>query len=217
MFRLRNQAAKSSGSYVNSSAGTHSAEAGCVVHLTCSNRSVDVVVVDTARAAGVALGAPRTDAESTHVLCRHVDETTPDFMSRVLRRVERIQRNRRVRSLWYVGGSDAVDGRSPLPLLQSLAARLEGGGCLTVFGPRSHHEAVFEWVDSVVEQRPANVTVRAQLYPDAPSDGHETSHRGAGRAARSHGGAPASRRSSSARQAAWLTLDGASEPRARHI
>jgi hypothetical protein len=177
-----------------------------------SNRSVDVVVVDTARAAGVALGAPRTDAESTHVLCRHLDETTPDFMRRVLRRIERIQRTRRVRSLWYVGGAEAVSGRSPVPILQSLVDRLEDGGCLIVLGPRSCQSTVLEWVDSVVEQRAANVTVRAQLYSDATSDAIGASHDGAAGAARAHAGAPASHRSSSAalaRSAAWFTLDPA--------
>lgn len=130
-----------------------------------AHRSVEVFVVDTPRAANVALGAARADAESTHVLCRHPDESTPDFTRRVLRRIDRIQRSRRVRSLWYVVGSEAARARRPLPLLQSLLPLLENGSSLTVVGPGSHQSAVFEWIDSILHRR-ANVTVRAQLYAD---------------------------------------------------
>lgn len=178
-----------------------------MVFSVSSNRSVDVVVVDTARAAGAALGAPRTDAESTHVLCRHVDETTPDFTSRVLRRIERIQRSRHLRSLWYVGGAEAAQGRSPVPLLRSLLSRLDGGGCLTVLGPGQLQSAVFEWIDALMDGRPPNVTVRAQLYADV-SDGYGAAQRAAA-CARSLAGAPASHRSNpAAAQTAWLALDG---------
>jgi hypothetical protein len=135
------------------------------VSLPIANRSVEVFVVDTPRAANVALGVARADAESTHVLCRHADESTPDFTRRVMRRIDRIQRSRRVRSLWYVVGPEALRGRSPLPLLQSLLPLLEGGSSLTVVGPGSHQSAVFEWIDSIMHRR-ANVTVRAQLYSD---------------------------------------------------
>jgi hypothetical protein len=135
------------------------------VSLANAHRSVEVFVVDTPRAANVALGAARADAESTHVLCRHVDESTPDFTRRVLRRIDRIQRSRRVRSLWYVVGSEAARARRPLPLLQSLLPLLEGGSSLTVVGPGSHQSAVFEWIDSLLHRR-SNVTVRAQLYAD---------------------------------------------------
>jgi hypothetical protein len=145
-------------------------------HVTCwtcgvslanaHHRSVEVFVVDTPRAANVALGVARADAESTHVLCRHPDESTPDFTRRVLRRIDRIQRSRRVRSLWYVVGSDGARARCSLPLLQSLLPMLESGSSLTVVGPGSHQSAVFEWIDSILRRR-SNVTVRAQLYADS--------------------------------------------------
>lgn len=123
-------------------------------------------MVDTPRAANVALGVVRADAESTHVLCRHDDESTPDFTRRVLRRIQRIQRSRRVRALWYVVGSEAASGRCSVPLLQALLPLLESGSSLTVVGPGSHQSAVFEWIDSIIQRR-ANVTVRAQLYADS--------------------------------------------------
>ena len=196
--------------------GTHSAPADCVVLSVCSNRSVDVVVVDTARAAGVALGAPRTDAESTHVLCRHVDETTPDFTRRVLRRIERIQRTLRVRSLWYVGGEEAAEGRSPVPVLQALLPRLDSGGCLTVLGPAQLQSAVFEWIDALVEGRPANVTVRAQLYADTTSADRGGPHPSQTRNTRSLPGAPAQRSSSTLSRPTWLAADGHSTPGGEH-
>src|SRR5262245_55578388 len=62
--------------------GTLTAEPTSVSSLNAS-RSVEVFVVDTPRAANVALGVARADAESTHVLCRHRDESTPDFTRRV--------------------------------------------------------------------------------------------------------------------------------------
>src|SRR5690349_20452636 len=96
--------------------GTHSAEASHVSQSDQHERTADVYVVDAPRAAGVALGAARAGAESTHVLCRHADESTPDFMRRVLARMTRLQRHRRVRALWYVEGSDAAARRSA-PLL----------------------------------------------------------------------------------------------------
>jgi hypothetical protein len=149
----------------------------CDVSLANAHRSVEVFVVDTPRAANVALGAARADAESTHVLCRHLDESTPDFTRRVLRRIDRIQRSRRVRSLWYVVGSEAARARCSLPLLQSLLPMLESGSSLTVVGPGSHQSAVFEWIDSIL-RRQSNVTVRAQLSADsaeaAPAVSRET-------------------------------------------
>lgn len=104
--------------------------------LTLSQCPVDVYVVDVPSVAGVALGAPRTDAESTHVLCRHEDEATPDFIRRVLRRIARIQRDRRLRSLSYVVGPEAAREGSA-PLLHWLIPQLESGTRLTVVGPDS--------------------------------------------------------------------------------
>ncbi len=183
----------------------HSAHHNCVVPSICCKRSVDVVVVDTARAAGVALGASRTDAESTHLLCRHVDETTSDFTSRVLRRIERIQRTRRVGSLWYVGGTEAAHGRSPVPLLQALLPRLEGGARLTVLGPSHCEGAVFEWLGALLERSPSSVTVRAQLYVDgAPDDGGGARQE---EQAALHE-APAHRAGSTLAPPAWLAADG---------
>jgi hypothetical protein len=131
-----------------------------------SNRLVEVFIVDTPSAAGVALGAVRTDAESTHVLCRHGDESTPDFMRRVLRRLERIQRTRRVRSLWYVVGSLAVRTPGVARLLKALVPLLESGACLTVVGPCSAQGTIFEWIDSLMDSTLGDVSVRAQLYAD---------------------------------------------------
>jgi len=164
------------------------------VSLVNAHRSVEVFVVDTPRAANVALGAARADAESTHVLCRHVDESTPDFARRVLRRIDRIQRSRRVRSLWYVVGSEAARARRPLPLLQSLLPLLESGSSLTVVGPGSHQAAVFEWIDSILRRR-SNVTVRAQLYADSAE---APRHAPPARAHSAQGAAPASQRATSA-------------------
>lgn len=158
--------------------------------------------MDTPRAANVALGVARADAESTHVLCRHPDESTTDFTKRVQRRIERIQRTRRVRSLWYVVGPEAVRVRCSLPLLQSLLPLLESGASLTVVGPGSHQGAVFEWIDSLIQHR-ENVTVRAQLYADAPT----VPLRGA--RARAHAAAGSRAASSPLPQLpAWFPIDG---------
>jgi len=129
-------------------------------------RTADVYVVDAPRAAGVALGAARAGAESTHVLCRHADESTPDFMRRVLARMTRLQRHRRVRALWYVVGSDAAARRSA-PLLASLSTLLSEGASLTVVGPGSHQSALFGWIESVMQAGRHDVVVRAQLYTEA--------------------------------------------------
>jgi hypothetical protein len=125
-----------------------------------------VYVVDAPRAAGVALGTARAGAESTHVLCRHADETTPDFMRRVLARMARLQRHRRVRALWYVVGSDAAARRSA-PLLASLSKLLSAGASLTVVGPGSHQSALFGWIETVMQGGRHDVVVRAQLYTEA--------------------------------------------------
>lgn len=192
------------------SAQTRSISANFRWHVICSapgvslsndHRSVEVFVVDTPRAANVALGVVRANAESTHVLCRHADESTPDFARRVLRRIERIQQTRRVRSLWYVVGSEAARGRCTLPLLQSLLPLLEGGSSLTVVGPGSHQSAVFQWIDSIMHRR-ENVTVRAQLYADSAETPRLPAR---ARARAAHDAAP---RSASFRP--WFPLDGSS-------
>jgi hypothetical protein len=134
------------------------------------HHSVEVFVVDTpsvSALAEVALGAARTDAESTHVLCRHADEATPDFMRRVLRRLERIQQSRQVRSLSYVVGSQsAARARGSARLLRSLMPMLESGSRLTVVGPRSCQRAVFECIDSIMDSTLGDISVQAQLYAD---------------------------------------------------
>jgi hypothetical protein len=180
------------------------------VSLSNAHRSVEVFVVDTPRAANVALGVVRADAESTHVLCRHLDESTPDFTRRVLRRIDRIQKSRRVRALWYVVGSEAARGRCSLPLLQSLLPLLEGGSSLTVVGPGSHQSAVFEWIDSIMHRR-ENVTVRAQLYADsAEAPLHAPARaRAHGAHQRSTPGTPSVEASASAPRLPWFPLDGA--------
>ena len=183
------------------------------VSLPNANRSVEVFVVDTPRAAHVALGVARADAESTHVLCRHVDESTPDFTRRVLRRIERIQKSRGVRSLWYVVGSDAARSRCSLPLLQSLLPLLESGASLTVVGPGSHQSAVFQWIDSILHRR-ENVTVRAQLY----ADNAEASLRAPARA-RTHATLDDAPRSSPAASLMpWVSRDAGARSHAdRHV
>jgi hypothetical protein len=129
-------------------------------------QTADVYVVDTPRAAGVALGAARAGAESTHVLCRHADETTADFTRRVLARVARIQRTRRVRALWYVVGESTITRRSST-LLSSLSTLVGEDAHLTVVAPGSQQSELFAWIDSVMQRRASGVTVRAHLYPDA--------------------------------------------------
>jgi hypothetical protein len=131
-----------------------------------TNRSVEAFIVATPSAAGVALGALRTDAESTHVLCRHVDEAVPDFAERVLRRLKRIQRGRRLRSLWYVVGSEDVFPRSPAPLLRALVPSLERGAKLTLVGPSSAQRRIFEWIDALLDATLGEIEIVAQLYAD---------------------------------------------------
>ena len=168
MFQSRNILAQTSANPGENPVWHVTCSWGRVSHLLPSlpSRSVDVVVVDTPRAASVALGAPRADAESTHVLCRHRDELTADFMRRVLRRIERIVKNRRVRSLWYVVGTEAARGSSSVRLLGDLLPMLDNGASLTVVGPGSHQGTVFEWIDSIMPRRTSNVAVRARLYTD---------------------------------------------------
>jgi len=137
-----------------------------VSHTVHSQRSVDVVIVDTPSAAGVALGTPRTDAESTHVLCRHADETSREFGARVQRRLERIRLTRCVRSLWYVVGDDVTTSTNTLPLLGTLLPLLGAEATLTLVGPGSRQSVLFEGIDSVLQGRPDNLTVRAELYTD---------------------------------------------------
>ena len=151
--------------------------------LRAPNRSVEVFIVDAPGAAAQALGAHRPTAESTHVLCRHADESTSEFQKRVLDRTERIRACRRIRALWYVAGSESVessleigfestDRPGALPLLATLLPMLETGASLTVIGPGTHQGAVFAWLDSLIPQHRSRVTVRAQLYPhDAATAG----------------------------------------------
>lgn len=126
-------------------------------------------VVDAPRVASVALGSARSDAESTHVLCRHRDEAAGDFMRRIQRRIARIARSCRIRSLNYVIGAEAARGRSAVPLLAQLMSTLDTGAHLTVAGPGSHQDIVFEWMDALLQRRTNDVAVHAQLY----SEGHE--------------------------------------------
>jgi hypothetical protein len=133
-------------------------------------RKVDVFVVDAPRVACVALRAARADAESTHVLCRHLDETSSSFMHRVQRRILRISGTCCIRSLCYVVGPEAACGRSAVPLLEQLMPLLGAGASLTVAGPGSHRGIVFEWIKTL-QRRSTHVAVRARLY----DDGHEVS------------------------------------------
>jgi hypothetical protein len=126
---------------------------------------VDVLVVDTPRAFGTTLGAPSADAECTHVLCRHMDETTREFSTRVLRRIQRIQQTRRVRTLCYVIGAESGTAR-PGRVLAALLPLLDEGSSLTVAGPRSHQSAVFACIDSAMQRGRDDLTLRAELYAD---------------------------------------------------
>jgi hypothetical protein len=112
------------------------------------------------------LGVPRADAESTHVLCRHVDETTPDFSMRVLRRIQRIQETRRVRALCYVVGAGARTTARSEQVLPALVPLLEEGSSLTVVGPSSHQSQVFECLDAAMQLGRDDLAVRAQFYSD---------------------------------------------------
>jgi hypothetical protein len=138
-----------------------------VLQSRASNRSVEVFIVDSPRAAAVALRARCPGAESTHVLCRHEDEATCDFSTRVLRRMARIQKSHGIRALWYVVGSDGSDAWRSLPLLSSLLEMLSSGASLTVVGPGTHQTAVFDWLDSLLHRRKPEVTVGVKLYPHA--------------------------------------------------
>jgi len=172
-----------------------------VSHPLHSHRSVDVFVVDTPSAAGVAFGAPRTDAESTHVLCRHADEAPREFSERVLRRIERIRLTRGVRALWYVVGADVGTSSSALPLLGRLLPLLDAEATLTVVGPGSLQSLLFAGIDSVLQRGQHDLTVRAELY----ADGERSQARSAPRASRGHAnGLP----SSSGRAAAASRLGG---------
>jgi hypothetical protein len=135
------------------------------VSKTQTQRAVDVFVVDTPRAVGTALGVPSADAESTHVLCRHTDETTPDFSTRVLKRIQRIQQNQRVRALCYVVGAESGMTR-PGHVLSALLPVLDEGSSLTVVGPRSHQSAVFACIDSAMQRGRDDLTLRAELYAE---------------------------------------------------
>jgi len=172
-----------------------------------SQRSVDVFIVDTPSAAGVALGAPRTGAESTHVLCRHADETPRQFGERVQRRIERIRMTRCVRSLWYVVGADVTTSNGALPLLGTILPLLDADATLTVVGPGSRQSTLFEGIDSVLRDQPCDLTVRAELY----ADGERPLPRGAGRASRGHAsGAPPSSRAGApqaSRLGGWFPVD----------
>ncbi len=134
------------------------------------HRSVEVFVVDTCEAA-LALGAHRPTAESTHILCRQMDEPPLEFTTRVLRRTDRIQKSRHIRALWYLLGSDTIETLGSMPLLQSLFGMLTSGSSLTVVGPGSHQDTVLGWLDSLVHRRRAGVTVQARLFGGAAQAG----------------------------------------------
>jgi hypothetical protein len=99
------------------------------------------------------------------VLCRHEDEATSEFSTRVLRRMGRIQKSHGVRALWYVVGSDGTEAWRSLPLLSSLLEMLSSGSSLTVVGPGTHQSTVFDWLDSLINRRNSEVTVGVRLYP----------------------------------------------------
>lgn len=130
-----------------------------------SNGSIEIFVVNTPRAAAAALGAHRPGAESTHVLCRHEDESPPDFAARVLRRMARIRKSHGIRALWYVVGSESSAAWRSLPLLNALLEMLGAGSSLTVVGPGAHQISALDWLDSLMHRRHPEVTVGVRLYP----------------------------------------------------
>jgi hypothetical protein len=132
---------------------------------THSQRAVDVFVVDTPRVLGTSLGVPSADAESTHVLCRHLDETTPDFSTRVRRRIQRIQQSRRVRALCYVVGGSSEAARSE-QVLSALMPLLDEGSSVTVVGPSSDQNAVFQCIDAAMQHGREDLSLRAQFYDE---------------------------------------------------
>jgi hypothetical protein len=138
-----------------------------VFQLGPSNGSVEVFIVDNPRAAAAALEARRPGAESTHVLCRHEDESTSEFSTRMLRRMARIQKSHGIRALWYVLGSNGSEHWRSLPLLRRLLEMLSSGSSLTVVGHGTHQATVFDWLDSLIHRRNPEITVGVQLYPHA--------------------------------------------------
>ena len=85
--------------------------------------------------------------------------------------MERIGKCRRIRSLWYVVGSEETERPCALPLLSTLLSMLDSGASLTVVGPGTHQDAVFEWLDSLIPLHRSRVTVRAQLYSQPHTTG----------------------------------------------
>lgn len=122
--------------------------------------------MDSPRAAMAALGVRRAETESTHVLCRHEDEGTSEFSTRVLRRMARIQKSHGIRAVSYVVGSEESAAR-PLPLLSSLLEMLSSGSSLTVVGPGTHQAAAFDWLECLMHRQNQEVTVGVKLYPQA--------------------------------------------------
>lgn len=147
----------------------HPALAPGVSNFGAPSRSVEVFIVDTQSAAARALAGHRPTAESTHVLCRHADESAADFAKRVLERARRLQKSRNIRTIWYVVGPESTERASSLPLLESLLTTLDSGAGVTVVGPGSHQDVVFGWLDMLVPRHRHRVTLRAQLYPQLAS------------------------------------------------
>jgi hypothetical protein len=172
---------------------------------TQSRRDVDVFVVDTPQALGATLGVPRADAESTHVLCRHIDETTPDFSRRVLRRIQRIQQTRRVRGVCYVVGAGARTTARSEQVLPALVPLLEEGSSLTVVGPSSHQSEVFECIDAAMQFSRDDLTVRAQFYPETEARAPRSSRLNSN--ASSVGANGRHRALSPARHDGWFPMD----------
>jgi hypothetical protein len=145
-------------------------------HAPCTGRSVfcsktdrprtELFVVDSSPAAALALGAHRSNEESTYVLCRAAVEPGPAFNERVLKRARQIQARWSIDSLWYVIGSKPVEPPGSIRLLQELLPLLERGSSVTLATPRSFGPVVFGWVDSLLSQRGDDVNMGVRFYPD---------------------------------------------------
>jgi hypothetical protein len=127
-----------------------------MAHSGVVNRSVDVFVVDSPRAATAALQAQRPGAESTHLLCRHATETSQDFTARVLRRMARICKSSSIGALWYVVGPETLESRGSILLVNRLLAMLGADSNLHLVSPESREGAGFEWLSTLTTPQQLN-------------------------------------------------------------
>jgi hypothetical protein len=129
--------------------------------------STEVFIVDSLRAAPVALDAHRPGEESTYVLCRAARELGTAFKQRVLRRATQIRSHGCISSLWYVMGKQASEPAGSVLLLQELLPLLETGARLTLASPCSQGQLVFDWLASLLGQRRTEIDMGVRFYSDS--------------------------------------------------